>query len=77
VLHRASGDFVEMPGWDEDITDCRTEDDLPQAARDYLEFVEEFVGVPVALISVGPGRDQVIWTESGKRTAPALRLQVA
>jgi adenylosuccinate synthase len=77
VLHRASGDFIEMPGWDEDITDCRTEDDLPQAARDYLEFVEEFVGVPVALISVGPGRDQVIWTESGKRTAPALRLQVA
>jgi adenylosuccinate synthase len=77
VLHRASGDLVEMPGWDEDITDCRAEEDLPQAARDYLEFVEEFVGVPVALISVGPGRDQVIWTESGKRTAPAHRLQVA
>lgn len=77
VLHRASGDYVDLPGWDDDISDCRSEEDLPQTARDYLAFVEEFVGVPVALISVGPGRDQVIWTEVGKRTAPAQRLQVA
>jgi adenylosuccinate synthase len=31
--------------------------------------VSEFVGVPVALISVGPGRDQVIWTEAGRTSA--------
>ena len=39
--------------------------DLPQAARDYLQFMSDFVGVPIALIGVGPGRDEVIWTEAG------------
>ena len=34
------------------------------AARDYMRFVSEFVGVPVALIGVGPSRDQVIWTQA-------------
>ena len=63
VLHHAHGEYEELPGWSEDITECRTEADLPQAARDYLEFVADFVGVPVALIGVGPGREQVIWTE--------------
>jgi adenylosuccinate synthase len=44
------------------LTECRNESELPVAARDYLRFVSEFVGVPVALIGVGPGRDQVIWS---------------
>ena len=42
--------------------------DLPQAARDYLDFVAEQIGAPVALIGVGPGREQVIWTEAGQQT---------
>jgi adenylosuccinate synthase len=54
-----------MPGWTEDLTDCRDESDLPAAARDYLQFVSDFVGVPIALIGVGPRRDQVIWTQAG------------
>ncbi|MDX6640198.1 MAG: adenylosuccinate synthase [Solirubrobacteraceae bacterium] len=62
VLHHATGDYEELPGWSEDITECRSESDLPQAAREYLEFIAEFTGVPVALIGVGPGREQVIWT---------------
>jgi adenylosuccinate synthase len=33
--------------------------------------VAEFVGVPVALVGVGPGREQVVWTEAGRRTAAA------
>ena len=64
VLHHASGDYIEMPGFTEDITGARSESDLPQAARDYLAFIADFVGVPVALIGVGPGREQVIWTEA-------------
>jgi adenylosuccinate synthase len=40
----------------------RSERDLPAAARDYLRFVADFVGVPVVLVGVGPGRDQIIWT---------------
>jgi adenylosuccinate synthase len=53
-----------MPGFTDDITECRSESDLPAAARDYLAFVADFVGVPIALIGVGPSREQVIWTES-------------
>src|SRR5919197_4327832 len=61
VLHHARGEYEELPGWSEDLSDCRTEADLPTAARDYLAYVSEFVGVPLALIGVGPGRDEVIW----------------
>ena len=68
VLHQATGVYEEMPAWQEDLSDCRDFADLPQEARDYLGFVEEFVGVPIALVSVGPARDQVIWTEAGKQT---------
>jgi adenylosuccinate synthase len=77
VLFHATGDYHELPGWDEDISDCRTVEELPAAARDYLAFVEDFVGVPIALIGVGPGRDQVIWTDAGRETAPAQRLTAA
>ena len=60
VLHQASADYETLPGWSEDITECRTRSDLPQAAQDYLAFIEEQVGVPIALVGVGPGRDQVV-----------------
>jgi adenylosuccinate synthase len=70
VLHHATGDYEELAGWSEDITECRSESDLPQAAREYLEFVAEFTGVPVALIGVGPGREQVIWTGLPSVAAP-------
>jgi adenylosuccinate synthase len=71
VMHKTVGDYEQLPGWDEDISDVRDERDLPQAARDYLAFVSEFVGAPISLISVGPGREQVVWTESGRATAAA------
>ncbi len=69
VLHHAAGEYVQLPGWSEDLSECRSESDLPDEARDYLNFVSEFVGVPVALVSVGPGREQVIWTEASRLTA--------
>src|SRR4029077_7294302 len=62
VLHHATGEYIDLPGWSEDLTSCRKESDLPPAARDYLRFVSDFVGVPVALIGVGPSRDDVVWT---------------
>ena len=60
VLHGASAEYEELPGFDEDIGECRTDDDLPQAARDYLAFIEEHAGVPVKLVGVGPGREQIV-----------------
>jgi adenylosuccinate synthase len=77
VLHHAGGEYEELPGWDEDITECRSEEELPQNARDYLAYVSECVGVPIALISVGPGREQIIWTDAGRQTAPAQRAALA
>ena len=64
VLHRASAEYEELPGWDEDITGARSLDELPEAARAYLDFIAEFVGVPVRLVGVGPDREQVIWLDS-------------
>jgi adenylosuccinate synthase len=61
VLHRAIAEYDEMPGFDEDITGARSLDDLPAAARDYLTYISDFVGVPITVVGVGPGRDQVIW----------------
>ncbi|MEJ7892586.1 MAG: adenylosuccinate synthase [Solirubrobacteraceae bacterium] len=69
VLHNVTGQTESMAGWDEDITDMETEADLPQAARDYLAYVADFIGVPIALMGVGPGRDQTIWTDSGRASA--------
>ncbi len=70
VLHHARGEYVELDGWDEDISDARSEEELPENARAYLRFMEEFIGVPIVLISVGPGREQTMWTEAGRETAP-------
>ena len=65
VLHHASGEYVELPGWSEDLSECTSEEDLPRAAREFLAFIEDFVRVPVALVGVGPGREQIIYTKNG------------
>jgi adenylosuccinate synthase len=69
VLHHAGGEYVQMQGWEEDLRECRSEDELPAAAREYLQFIAEFVRVPVALVGVGPGREEVIWTRPSAHTA--------
>jgi len=71
VLHHASAEYEELPGFEEDITGARSEDDLPDAAREYLRYIADFVGVPVSLIGVGPGREQVIWV--GDEETAALK----
>jgi adenylosuccinate synthase len=71
VLHHAAGEYVELPGWSEDLRECTSEADLPTAARDYLQFVSEAVGVPIVVIGVGPGREQVIWTQASEGMAGA------
>src|SRR5579859_857801 len=49
VLHHTTGQYIELPGWREDIRECREESDLPTAAREYLQFMAESIGVPIAL----------------------------
>jgi adenylosuccinate synthase len=60
ILHSATPEYEELPGFDEDIGGARTESDLPAAARDYIDFIAEFVKVPVRLVGVGPDREQTI-----------------
>jgi adenylosuccinate synthase len=66
ILHKATGTYTELPGWEEDISGARSLEDLPQAAREYVEYIEDYLGVPVVLVGVGPGRDQMIWTEAAR-----------
>jgi len=63
ILHSATAEYEELPGFDADITACRTVDDLPTEARDYLDFIADFVGVPIKIVGVGPSRDQVVWRD--------------
>ena len=60
VLNRAKPIYEAVPGWSEDISACTSWDDLPANARAYFKRIEELVGVPVATVSVGPGREQTI-----------------
>jgi adenylosuccinate synthase len=69
VLHHAKARYEELPGWTEDLGECRSEEELPAAAREYLEYISEFVGVPVVLVGVGPGREQTIWTRAAESTS--------
>src|SRR6476659_5540041 len=61
ILHSAKPEYEELPGFDGDLTGCRSEDDLPAQARAYLDFIADFAGVPIRLVGVGPGRDEVVW----------------
>jgi adenylosuccinate synthase len=60
VLYNCTPVYDELPGWKVDISGCRDYDDLPAAARGYVEYIEDAVGVPVTFVSVGPERDQLI-----------------
>lgn len=63
ILHSATPEYEELPGFDLDLGACRKAEDLPREARDYLGFIADFVGVPVRLVGVGPDREQVIWLD--------------
>ncbi len=52
--------YETLPGWEEDLWDVRSFDQLPDQACDYILRIEDLVEVPVRIVSVGPGRDQVI-----------------
>ena len=60
VLDGCEVRFETRPGWEADITGLRRYEDLPANARRYVEWVEELVGTPIVMLSIGPERDQVI-----------------
>ncbi len=59
-LERAKPVYETLPGWSEDISNCRRFDDLPSAARDYIKRVAQLCDAPINMVSVGPERDQLV-----------------
>ena len=53
--------YTELEGWEEDITGFREFKDLPAALKRFIEFIENQVGVPVKMVSVGPDREETIF----------------
>jgi adenylosuccinate synthase len=60
VLGRVEPVYEELPGWQCDLSDARSWDELPARAQDYLRFIEDVAGAPVEYVSVGPERTQLI-----------------
>ena len=59
-LRRCKPIYETIPGWKQDVTKARKESDLPSGALHYMKRIEQLVGMPVEIISVGPDREQTI-----------------
>ncbi len=59
-LERLTLVYKEFPGWNEDIMKVKSFKDLPKNCQDYIKFIENFLGIPVKLISTGPKREEYI-----------------
>ncbi len=55
--------YVTLPGWKKSIAAAKTVDDLPENCKKYIGFIEEFLGVPIEWIGVGPGRESMVKKE--------------
>ncbi|CCE66154.1 hypothetical protein TPHA_0O01870 [Tetrapisispora phaffii CBS 4417] len=60
VLGNVEVEYETLPGWNEDITKISKYEDLPENAKKYLKYIEDFVNVPVEWIGTGPGRESMI-----------------
>lgn len=58
ILKQCEPVYEEMPGWTEDITGCKSLDELPESARHYVERIAQLTGIPLSTFSVGPDRTQ-------------------
>ncbi len=52
--------YVELPGWKTDLTKIRSQNEFPEELNNYINFIEEEMGIPVSIASVGPNREQTI-----------------
>ena len=52
--------YTEFPGWRKDLTGIRKESELPQEFKNYIKFMESYLGVPISIISLGPDREATI-----------------
>ena len=67
TLERCKPVLKTFPGWKQDIRGIRRYQDLPQACRDYVEFIESQLGVPITMVSNGPGREEILRRQAASR----------
>lgn len=60
TLGRCTPHYIEVPGFEEDISGCTSFDALPQAAKNYIETIERLIGCHVSMVGVGPARSQML-----------------
>ena len=60
-LRKAKPVYETLPGWKCDIRGIKNYEDLPENCRKYIEFIEEKIGLPITMISNGPGRNDIIY----------------
>ncbi len=58
---RAKPIYQSFQGWSEEITEATDYEELPMAMRKYVRFISDELGIPIDVLSVGPGRDQTLW----------------
>lgn len=61
TLERCKPVLKVMPGWKQDVRGITRYEDLPKACRDYIEFIESQIGVPITIVSNGPGREEILY----------------
>jgi adenylosuccinate synthase len=62
VLHEVTPIYETVPGWQSELTSVSHIDEMPAAALDYVRFLEQRIGVPIAVVGVGPEREQFVRT---------------
>jgi len=60
-LERCKPVLETLPGWKTDVRGIKKYEDLPAECRNYIEFIESQLGVPITMVSNGPGRDELIY----------------
>ncbi|MBN2167223.1 MAG: adenylosuccinate synthase [Marinilabiliaceae bacterium] len=58
--------YTELPGWKQDLTKLKSEDEFPEELNKYIDFIEQELEVPITIISVGPDREQTIVRDNHK-----------
>lgn len=60
--------YMTMPGWKQDLNSAKSLDELPEKAKNYLKKLEELVGIPISIVSIGPDREQTLMKENPFKT---------
>ncbi len=74
TLEEIKVQYRYLPGWKTPTFGIKDYDELPAKARDYLSFLSDAVGVPIAMVSTGPERDQTLWMEENRAAVLAGKV---